>query len=788
MSVSAFRDSDESQRGFLGVLLRAGAVNIADRDDDIRRHAAKEAYSSDNRLRCQYVDALNLLRPTELLQEEFQFLASEQQPRRDPGRSSNNNDDDSDDADTISTSLTGMHLENGRAQRLGHLKKIRNTFDRHNESPAQPLPDRKNRSRGCRGGRGTPQKPDEDLRSLQDDSRAVDPSDMTSDPGTPRSYGFVARPNAGNRQDNLAGPSTPNTNRRANAPSPVTPNTNTNNNALRTRPATPSGGDGIFSPAPNAAKRMRSLQRQRAAVMDNYKEVLKALTDNDVRMREIDAEMRLLSAGAGVVEEEDEEEGDSSSVSASSKAVHSVTHLAPRAHPDIDMVKSNFFADATADTFHGVKIVQSMRLSYSASEKTKIRAHIIRHQLTKASPDFHLAELHKALGIADLGQKYVDVIYPKIASALKARIEELSNQKGCNEMLEGVKNGDQTRFYPPALDAWTLPTWQGDVTMADAPDMPDADDQGQDHDPKEQQQDIIAGQPPPPPPPPPPPSPSPVFHSRVSPREELLPPADLQPSTSRARPAEPGLRPSRASEPIESHRPTRKDKQPVSLRPADITPPTRDRILPSQTRLGGQSQRSGFGPRVAPDDNNIAQPTTTRSPRRQVPPVNLPTPPATVVKPRRNRMTLPPDDDEDEHPLPSRRSTLPPENGDNEHPLPSRRLTSPPDDNNEAELLPQYRFLLDKLAELHLELRHVQGDEIMALWRGRNNNNGRAQTMRNELRLLDDQTDHLRKRAALLREGLDIIIQELVQGIPGAQGGSHVLGATVDLLLLGFDL
>lgn len=87
-----------------------------------------------------------------------------------------------------------------------------------------------------------------------------------------------------------------------------------------------------------------------------------------------------------------------------------------------------------------------MRLSYSASEKTKIRAHIIRHQLTKASPDFHLAELHKALGIADLGQKYVDVIYPKIASALKARIEELSNQKGCNKMLEGVKDGDQTRL------------------------------------------------------------------------------------------------------------------------------------------------------------------------------------------------------------------------------------------------------------------------------------------------------------------------------------------------------
>ncbi|KAL3290900.1 hypothetical protein RB213_012716 [Colletotrichum asianum] len=452
------------------------------------------------------------------------------------------------------------------------------------------------------------------------------------------------------------------------------------------------------------------------------------------------------------------------------------------------MVKSNFFADATADNFHGVKIVQGMRLSYSASEKTKIRAHIIRHQLTKASPDFHLAELHKALGIADLGQKYVDVIYPKIASALKARIEELSNQKGCNEMLEGVKDGDQTRFYSPALDAWTLPTWQGDVTMADAPDMDDADDQGLDHDPKERQEDFIVGQPPPPPPPPPPPSPSPIFHSRVSPREELLPPADLQSSTSRARPAGPGLRPSRASEPIKSHRPTRKNKQPVSLRPADITPPTRDRILPSQTGLGGQSQRS-VGQRVAPDDNNIAQTTTTtRSPRRQVPPVNLPTPPATVVKPRRNRMTLPPDDDEDEQPLPSRRSTLPPDSGGNEQPLPSRRLTPSSDDHNEAELFPQYRFLLDKLAELHLELRHVQGDEIMALWRGRNNNNGQAQTMRNELRLLEDQTDHLRKRAALLREGLDIIVQELVQGIPGAQGGSHVLGATVDLLLLGFDL
>lgn len=153
-------------------------------------------------------------------------------------------------------------------------------------------------------------------------------------------------------------------------------------------------------------------------------------------------------------------------------------------------------------------------------------------------------------------------------------------------------------------------------------------------------------------------------------------------------------------------------------------------------------------------------------------------------------MTLPSDADEDEQPLPSRRSTLPPDNGDNEQPLPSRRLTPSSDDNNEADLLPQYRFLLDKLAELHLELRHVQGDEIMALWRVRNNNNNnsRAHTMRAELRLLDDQTDHLRKRAALLREGLDIIIQELVQGIPGAQGGSRVLGATVDLLLLGFDL
>ncbi|GJC86410.1 hypothetical protein ColLi_09248 [Colletotrichum liriopes] len=83
---------------------------------------------------------------------------------------------------------------------------------------------------------------------------------------------------------------------------------NTNNNAGRMGPATPSGGDRVVRSTPSAVKRMRALQRERVAVLDKYKEALRVLTDNDVRMCEIDAELKLLGAGTGAVEEEEEEE------------------------------------------------------------------------------------------------------------------------------------------------------------------------------------------------------------------------------------------------------------------------------------------------------------------------------------------------------------------------------------------------------------------------------------------------------------------------------------------------
>ncbi|GKT61368.1 hypothetical protein ColTof4_01452 [Colletotrichum tofieldiae] len=280
----------------------------------------------------------------------------------------------------MSTTLTNMELENGTGQRLSHLKRIVSGYDRHNQSPAQSLPDRKHRSaRGCRRGRRTPQRPDEDLLiSLKADSRAVDPSDMTSDDR------------------------------------PMTPNTN--NNAGRIGPASPSGGDRVVRATPGAVKRMRALQRECVAVLDRYKEALRVLTDNDVRMREIDAEVKLLGAGAGAVEEEEEEEedekeeertrglcgGDDAVLSTSIKTAPSRLRLLPplprlatfllvpppnsstpstacRAQertPVLDMTKTSFFAEPTPDTFHGVKMARGMRIALSASENTKIRAHI----------------------------------------------------------------------------------------------------------------------------------------------------------------------------------------------------------------------------------------------------------------------------------------------------------------------------------------------------------------------------------------------------------------------------
>ncbi|GKT61367.1 hypothetical protein ColTof4_01451 [Colletotrichum tofieldiae] len=83
MSVSTFRNPGDRRRSFFEDFIRPQTVNIADRDDGARRHAAREARGTDERQRCQYTDALNRLKPAELLPEELQFLqclAGLQQP------------------------------------------------------------------------------------------------------------------------------------------------------------------------------------------------------------------------------------------------------------------------------------------------------------------------------------------------------------------------------------------------------------------------------------------------------------------------------------------------------------------------------------------------------------------------------------------------------------------------------------------------------------------------------------------------------------------------------------
>ncbi|KAH0423491.1 hypothetical protein CcaCcLH18_12146 [Colletotrichum camelliae] len=129
------------------------------------------------------------------------------------------------------------------------------------------------------------------------------------------------------------------------------------------------------------------------------------------------------------------------------------------------MPVNDFTAAPTATTFHGVEISANMILAYSPHENSCFFAHIIKYQLTKFAPDFHLNDLHQALGIADMGQKYTEVIYPKILNALKARIRTLQSHKDkdYHPFAKAVVEDGRIRFYAKFMDAWAEPHWQGNM-------------------------------------------------------------------------------------------------------------------------------------------------------------------------------------------------------------------------------------------------------------------------------------------------------------------------------------
>lgn len=70
-----------------------------------------------------------------------------------------------------------------------------------------------------------------------------------------------------------------------------------------------------------------------------------------------------------------------------------------------------------------------MRVSWSSSEDIAFKCHIIPYQRVSKSPDFKIKELHERLKMANMGQRYTGVIYPKALDARKARIRKLASSE-----------------------------------------------------------------------------------------------------------------------------------------------------------------------------------------------------------------------------------------------------------------------------------------------------------------------------------------------------------------------
>ncbi|KAK1570005.1 uncharacterized protein LY79DRAFT_56015 [Colletotrichum navitas] len=145
------------------------------------------------------------------------------------------------------------------------------------------------------------------------------------------------------------------------------------------------------------------------------------------------------------------------------------------------MPLNNAAARPTKTHFHGLEINPQMRIHWNLKERIVMFGHIAKHQLTNLSVDYRIQELHRRLGISNMGQKYIEVIYPRLYTALRARIDELRSSPDHSPMLVGVvEKGGRMRFYPKFMDAWARHGWDGD--MSKPPPDDEVDRQSDDRD------------------------------------------------------------------------------------------------------------------------------------------------------------------------------------------------------------------------------------------------------------------------------------------------------------------
>ncbi|KAK1963037.1 hypothetical protein LY78DRAFT_717852, partial [Colletotrichum sublineola] len=97
-----------------------------------------------------------------------------------------------------------------------------------------------------------------------------------------------------------------------------------------------------------------------------------------------------------------------------------------------------------------------------------ILSHISKHQLTNMSVNYHLQEVHQRLSISNMGQKYINVICPRVYKAIRAHIDKLRASPVHSSTLAGVVDeGGQLRLNVPCFlsVSWMLgPGWDGDVS------------------------------------------------------------------------------------------------------------------------------------------------------------------------------------------------------------------------------------------------------------------------------------------------------------------------------------
>ncbi|GKT61302.1 hypothetical protein ColTof4_01387 [Colletotrichum tofieldiae] len=128
------------------------------------------------------------------------------------------------------------------------------------------------------------------------------------------------------------------------------------------------------------------------------------------------------------------------------------------------MPLNNAAARPTETHYQGLEINPQMRIHWSLKDRIVFLSHIAKHQLTHLSVDYHLEELHQRLGIAGMGRRYIEIVYPRVYNALKARIAEFRASEVHRPVLVSVTEGGETRFYPKFMKAWAQQGWEGDIS------------------------------------------------------------------------------------------------------------------------------------------------------------------------------------------------------------------------------------------------------------------------------------------------------------------------------------